>query len=110
MAEYFDHIKRDTIEAGRELVNMREQLLELAALRDNLGNTTPAVTAQLALRGQTLQIAAAREMELTARGTGEAAIGKTITQEAFERLLVGGGRFQTMEGSSWMLSATWSGS
>jgi hypothetical protein len=100
VADYMDHIRRDTIESAKELVHMREAVLELAALKDNLGNTTPETAGQLEFRSKTLQTRqAAMQMNLAAQGVGESAIGVNISKEAFNEGLVGAGQLQALEGS-----------
>lgn len=100
IAQYFDEIRRDTIAAAKETIHFREQILELAALKDKLANTGPVLAGNIALRSKTFQSGPESiAMEQHARGAGEAAIGKTISEGDFEELLTETGRLQAMEHS-----------
>lgn len=100
IANYFDEIRRDTIAAAKETIQFREQILELAALKDKLANTGPVLAGNIALRSKTFQSGPESiAMEQHFRGAAEAAIGKTISETDAEELLTETGKLQAMEHS-----------
>ena len=106
IAGYFDNIHRQTVDAALELTGYRAKLLELAALKDQMGQTGPELANQLRFRAQTLQSPdAAIAMQQSALGIGEIAIDKgkrrgKISRDDFQKLLASAGKMQTMEGGS----------
>ena len=100
LSEYFAKIRAETLEAAKEVAHYREEVLELAAMKDQLGNSTPEVVAQLQFRSQTGQSRqAALAMSTAAEVAGQAAIGKNLTREAFEAGREAAGQLQAMERS-----------
>ena len=97
----FDSANKAAIDSAKLVRDYRESLRELAMLKGMTGQDTELVKQQLKLRGQTLQTAGeATEFQLQALGAGEAAIGKNISKEEWEKLVVMGGQFQAAEGGS----------
>lgn len=87
--------------AGRFIADYRKDLLEIAALKGRLGNTTAETRDQLTFRAQTLQSAdQARAFQEAMIGSGAAAVGRQITQTEFDKLMVESGKFQAAEGGS----------
>lgn len=88
---------------GEWAVKYRDDLLELAALKGKLGQTTPILKEELDFRAATLlERDAAKQFEMIALGAGEAGIDKPgrpqfITQEEFNKGLVLGGKFAATE-------------
>lgn len=101
IVQQFRDIKREAMEAGKFVQGYRESLLELAALKGHLGQTTTEVREQLLFRAKTLQTAeAAKSFQEMALGAGESAIGVNISQDEFKKAMVLGGQFQAAEGGS----------
>jgi len=76
----------------------RESLPESAALKGHLGDTTKEVKESLLLRSKTLQTKdEAKDFESGMLNTGQASLGKRITQEEFDKLKVQAGSFQAAE-------------
>jgi hypothetical protein len=100
LAEKFDALRLQTIAAAKEVMGYRVEVLELAAMKDRLGNTTPEVEEQLQFRQKTLQSRqAAIAFSTAAEGAGQAAIGVNITREAFTKGKEAAGKLQAMENS-----------
>ena len=86
---------------AEETLKMPGAIRELAALRGELGATGPTTAHVLGMQAQTLQSAEdVNLMERSGLGIGELAIGKTISQETFDKSMVAAGRMQTLEGGS----------
>jgi hypothetical protein len=99
VAEYMDQIRRDTIEAAKEVIGFRREVLALAAMKGQLGQSTPETVAQLKFRGATLQTRAdALALSQAAAGAGQAALGKNLTGAAFEEGKIAAGKLQALEG------------
>lgn len=95
----FDLMAKSAVDAAKETVRAREAILELAALKGRLGQTSAELGAGLGLRRQTLQTAdEARTFELAARGAGGAAIGNQISEAEFNKLMGQAGAFQVAAG------------
>jgi hypothetical protein len=100
IADYMDQIRRDTFSAAQEVIGFRKEVLELAAMKDQLGQSGPETAGQLVFRSKTLQTRqAALAMSTAAEGAGQAAIGVNISREAFREGLEGIGKLQAMEQS-----------
>jgi hypothetical protein len=101
LSQYFAQLRADTFEAAKEVSNFREEVLELAAMKSQLGNSTPELIAQLKFRVQTGQSRqAALAMSTAAEGAGQAAIGKNLDQAAFDQGMLAAGQLQAMERSN----------
>lgn len=106
IVENFQSAKREAMEAAKFVQGYREALLELAALKGQLGNTGKTLGEDLAFRAETLQTSAqAREFQLGALGTGQAAmdsdgVKRLIAPDEFQKALVLGGKFQAVENES----------
>lgn len=100
MSEYFAKLRADTFEAAKEVSHFREEVLELAAMKGQLGNSTPETVNQLKFRGKTGQSRqAALAMSTAMEGAGQAAIGKNVTQAAADEMAETAGKLQAMERS-----------
>jgi hypothetical protein len=100
MSEYFAKLRSDTFEAAKEVSGFREEVLELAAMKGDLGNSTPETVNQLKFRGKTGQSRqAALAMSVAMEGAGQAAIGKNVTQGAADQMAETAGKLQAMERS-----------
>jgi hypothetical protein len=98
---------RDIVLASVDsLKEYREQVLELAALKDDLGQTTAQVQEQLKFRAQTLQDRrGADEFQKAILGAGESVIDKNgrqglMSEDEFKKFMVMAGQFQAAEGGS----------
>lgn len=106
IADNFQRAKDRAMDAAKFVQDYREALLELAALKGQLGETGKTVAEELKFRGKTLQTAnQAREFQLGALGTGQAAMDtaaekKLIAPGEFQKALVLGGKFQAVENES----------
>jgi hypothetical protein len=101
IAEYWDNVRRDTIASVREVLHMRDAVLELAALKDKLGQTGPVLGEQLLLRSETgMKQQAANEFQTHFLGRAEAAIGKTVDAKDAQELAITMGKLQMLEGSN----------
>ena len=101
IAEYWDHVRRDTIESVKEVLHMRDAILELAALKDKLGKTGPVLGQQLLLRDATgMKEQAANEFMMHFLGGAEAAIGSNIDAKDAQELANTVGKLQMLEGSN----------
>jgi hypothetical protein len=104
VADYWRAARQATIDAAREMTAYREQVLELAALKGQMGTTTGAVGAELTFRQQTLQTRPqAIAFQQRMLGVGAAAIDrpgapKLISQEEFDKYKVLAGQLQAAEG------------
>lgn len=78
------------------MVHYREAILELAALKDRMGRSTPELKAQLDFRSKTLQSKeAAATFQAGALNTGQASIASEfITKENFTKLMEMAGSYQ----------------
>lgn len=96
----FDKARESAYQASKFVGDYREALLELAALKGQMGNTTPALRAAVAFRAATLQSAPdARNFQSAALGVGQAAItAGTISDAEFREAMRLGGQFQATEG------------
>lgn len=107
----FAKIAKDAAESSIQVTKAREAILELAALKGQLGQTSSGLGANLGLRQQTLQSAdEARTFELAARGAGGAAIGNQISEAEFGKLMEMAGAFQVASGINPETAGTLAGS
>lgn len=112
IVEAFKAAKKEAMDAGKFVESYREALLELAALKGKLGDTTSGLKEDLAFRAQTLQTAdQAKQFQEAALGRGQSAIdevdaqGKVtkerlISPEEQRKAMIYGGKFQATEGGS----------
>jgi len=111
ISDHFRAANREAMEAAKFVQGYREALLELAALKGQMGNTTKTLAEELAFRSKTLQTASqAKDFQLGALGVGAAAIDakdakgnmiqKLISPDEFQKALVMGGKFQATENES----------
>jgi hypothetical protein len=97
--ERFHAMRADITESVKDLEGFRKSVLGLAALNDRLGNTTAETRANLEFRQKTLQgREEATQFQEGILNTGQAAIGRKIAREEFDRLAVKGGAFQAAVG------------
>ena len=95
----WDQWKRDSLEAAKNIGDVREQLLELAALKGRLGDTTTENAAQLGFRTKTLQTAeAARMFQGQFLNVSDPLVGKRISKDESNKLMEKAGLFQAAEG------------
>lgn len=95
LSKDFSSLTKEAAESALELTKAREAILELAALKGQLGQTSGEIGANLGLRDKTLQNAGeARAFELAARGAGGASIGQQISEAEFTKLMEMSGAFQ----------------
>lgn len=107
----FTLMSKSAVDAAKEVTRAREAILELAALKGRLGQTSAELGAGLGLRRQTLQTAdEARAFELAARGAGGSAIGKQISEAEFNKLMGQAGAFQVASGINPETAGTLAGS
>jgi hypothetical protein len=101
IVDNFKLAKQSAYDAGKMVQDYRLALLELAALKGQLGGTTQTLSQEVQFRAQTLQTAAdAQAFQKSALGMGQAAIGNQISQAEFNKAMVAGGSFQAAEGGS----------
>ncbi len=99
IADYFDQIRRDTIDAVKETIHFREVVLELAAMKGELGKSGPETGRQLAIVAQTAQNPEdSLAMSKAAEGAAQATIGKNISREAYDKGYLAAAKLQAMEG------------
>ena len=100
LADWFERdIRQDAIDAVKETINFREQLMELAAMKNELGRTGPELGRQLLLQSQTAQDPGdLLKMSKTAEGAAQATIGKNIARQAYDQGFIAAGKLQAMEG------------
>jgi hypothetical protein len=99
IAEYFDNIRRDTIDAVKETIHFREIVLELAAMKGDLGKSGPEVGRQLMIVAQTAQTSEdALAMSKKSEGAAQAAIGKNLDRGAYDEGFIAAAKLQAMEG------------
>jgi hypothetical protein len=100
VSDYLAQIRRDTIDSVKEMEHFREVVLQLAAMKGNLGQSTGELAAQMEFRAQTaLTQQGAVALSQSAEGAGQAAIGANVTRQAFEEGKVIAGRLAVMENS-----------
>lgn len=102
----FKAAQKSAYDAGKMVGDYRQALLELAALKGRLGDTTGALGEEVAFRAKTLQTAeGARQFQEAALGVGQASIDAPgrpglIAPEEFTRAMELAGSFQAAEGGS----------
>lgn len=106
ITQSFEKARDIALEAVNSVVHYREAILELAALKGQIGQSSTAVKEDLAFRSKTLQTAeASRTFQLTALGVGESSIDnamgqRLISKDDFRKAMEYGGAFQAAEGGS----------
>lgn len=104
--ESFTKARDIVLESVDSLKDYREQVLELAALKDNLGQTTEQVRDQIRFRSQTLQDRkGADEFQKAILGAGESVVDTAnrqglMSKDEFNKFMVKAGQFQAAEGGS----------
>lgn len=104
--DHFENIRRDAMESAQATYKFRENLLELAALKGRLGDTSEEAPEMVKFRAQTLQSQSdATQFQLSYRGAVESAIGDDpskgkgiIDKKTAERIGIGMGKLQSVEG------------
>jgi hypothetical protein len=100
LADYYDQIRRDTNEAVKEVIHYHEIVRQLAALTGKMGDTTPAVAANLQLRAQTgLSANESINLAQNFRGTAQAA-EKKFAPGTLDDFMLELGKLSMLEGSS----------
>lgn len=95
----WDDMRKATYEAALNIGDVRERMLELAALKGRLGDTTEEIREQAVFRSKTLQTEdQARAFQGQMLNVGQANIGSLISQAEFDKAMVTGGQFQAAEG------------
>lgn len=100
IAKMWEDMRNAIYEAAKNIGDVREQLLELAALKGRLGDTTTEIREQAVFRAQTLQGAdAARAFQGQFLNVGNANVAAgLISQPEFNKAMVQAGKFQAAEG------------
>jgi hypothetical protein len=98
--EQFKKIEGDAAKTAEEILRMRNLVRELAALRGDMGQSGETTAEVMAMSAKTLQSPEeVIAMQQHALGTGELAIGRTISRKEFMKGLEAAGKQQSMEGS-----------
>lgn len=101
LREKWADVAKATAESVKVTDEYRTSLLETAALKGRLGDTTTEAKESLTLRSKTLQTRdQARQFEEGFLNTGQASIGRRIMQDEADKLKIGGGAFQAAEGGN----------
>ena len=109
---HFEQARDSAYKASKMVNDYRQSLLELAALKGHLGDTTAEVKEQVLFRAKTLQTAGdAKRFQEAALGVGESAIDKPgvpklIAPDEFKKAMEHGGAFQAAEGGDAATHAT----
>lgn len=99
IADSFDMARESAYSASKMVTDYRESLLELAALKGKVGQTTEVTKEEIAFITQTHQKPEdARKYQLAVLGAMEAAVGNQITEDEAKKATVLGGKFQAVEG------------
>jgi len=99
VVEHFRSMRREIMESVRSLGEYRESLLELAALKDQTGDTTTTLAQEVAFRARTLQSQRdATAFQNAALGSGESALGVNISREQATRGYELAARSQSVKG------------
>ena len=104
VAGYWHDLHLQQLMAVDDLINYRAKLLELAALKDSMGDTSGVLKEQLKLRAETLlSQEGAIALSQAAYGAGEIAVDapgvqRKISEADFQKLIVNAGRMATMQG------------
>lgn len=106
--EGFNDASAAAMEAGNFTTSYREALLELAALKGTLGNTTPELKEQLVFRSKTLQSKDQAKtfqeeyLNVSQAATDDAKTGRkgNISAEESKKLMEKSGAFQAAEGGN----------
>jgi hypothetical protein len=99
IASHWDAIRRDTIDAVKEALHFREVVMELAAMKGELGKTGPEVGRQMTIVAQTAQREDdALRMSKQSEGAAQAAIDHNLTREAYNVGFIEAAKLQAMEG------------
>ena len=111
IVENFEQARESAFKASKMVNEYRESLLELAALKGKLGDTTGALKDEVAFRAKTLQTAdQARNFQSLALGVGQSAITSgQISEDEFKKLMEYSGSFQATEGGDPRAHATLAG-
>jgi hypothetical protein len=103
--EHFARIRQYAAKTADEIQRMREGIRELQALRGEMGETGKGIAHTIGISGQTMQTPEeVKEMLKHGLSTGAMALGKgpsaAMTEEEFDQLMIGAGKFQAMEGGN----------
>jgi hypothetical protein len=100
MGEWMAQIRQDSIDAAKEVMGFRKEVLALAAMKGELGRSTPEVRRQLAIRGVTGQSQQdAIAMATQSEGAAQAAIeAGNITRAEYDKGYLSAAKLQQMEG------------
>jgi hypothetical protein len=100
-AQEFEKTRQYASKVADDIQRMRENVRELQALRGQMGQTGPGVAHLFKMAGQTGQTTEeVQAMEQAGLGVGELAIGKSVTKEDFDRMMVSAGKMQATEGGN----------
>lgn len=94
----FERIRDDALRSTDALQGFRERMLELQALRGNIGDTSGGINRAIQFRASTLQDeGSANALQLAFLGVGESSIGKVIDASEMDKLGIKVGRMQAAE-------------
>jgi hypothetical protein len=99
LGDTFAKIRQNAFEAAKSVQQMRGDVRELQALRNQMGQTGPGVSHVFDIARQTLQSPEqVQQMEQAGLGVGELALKNAKDREEFTKAIVAAGRFQAIEG------------
>lgn len=106
LGDEFKRMNAGLYDSAKLVTDYREALLELAALKGQLGLTGETLAQDIAFRAQTLQSESeSRSFQESALGAGESFISrggmqKRISEDEFRKAMILGGSFQAVEHGS----------